>query len=149
MKEYLSIIILILVFSCKKDNTIGQEQEINESKIVNKEKAQNKAPNQEEVDDVVQEIAKLYNPKEIEIKGNRVGIHNERENYQVTLKNSNLLDSDILNIEKHAKKIALIYYDFLTQNVNPFNFKKIIIKIEHNNKKINSFEYTEKDIKNL
>ena len=55
----------------------------------------------------------------------------------------------IVMAEKHAKKIATIYYKFLSQNIKPFNFKKVIIKIEHRNTKTSNFEYSEENINQL
>jgi succinyl-CoA synthetase beta subunit len=131
---------LVSTYSCKDDNVVNQEK---------KERKENKSANQEKVDYVAQEIGYLYNPEKMTIKENKVGINNEKENYQITLTNSDLLDNDIENVEKHAKKIATVYYKFLFQNIKPFNLKKIIIKIEHRNTKINSFEYSEENINQL
>lgn len=147
MKKYLILIILVCVYSCKEDNSIINEKK--RAKIGNEVNKENKGPNQDKVNNIAQKFGDLYNPQKMEIKGNRVGSNNEKENYKVTLTNSDLLDSDIANIEKHAKKIAIIYYSYLSKNVKPFNFKKIIIKIEHKNNKVNDFEYSEKDINSL
>ena len=147
MKKYLFIIILASFYSCKNNNAVDREKKAN--KVVNEKAKENIAANQENVNDVVNEIGSLYNPEKMEIKENRVGTNNEREDYQVKITNSELLDNDIVNVEKHAKKIATIYYKFLSQNIKPFNFKKVIIKIEHRNTKISNFEYSEKNINQL
>ena len=137
MKKYLFILILASFYSCKNNNAVTHE------------KKENIAPNQENVNDVANEIGALYKPEEMVIKGNRVGTNNEKEDYQVKITNSDLLDNDIVNVEKHAKKIVTIYYKFLTQNIKPFNFKKVIIKIEHRNTKTSNFEYSEENINQL
>lgn len=147
MKKYLFIIIATYLSSCKEKEIIHQENR--EIKIVDSTKTVHKTPNEEEVNDLALQIGKLYNPEKMSIKGHRVGTHNEKENYQVILTNSDLLDSDIANLEKHVKKIATNYYKFLNQNIKPFNFKKLIIKIEHRNAKTDSFEYSEENINQL
>jgi hypothetical protein len=140
MKKYLLIIILISSYSCKDENFDVQEK--NEGKEI-------KSVNKDRVNDLAYKIGDLYKPEGMSIKGNRVGTNNELENYQITLTNSDLLDSDIENVEKHAQKLAIIYYKFLFEKVKLFNFEKIIIKIEHRNTKTNSFEYSEENINQL
>jgi len=73
----------------------------------------------------------------------------EKEDYQIMLSNSDLLDTDFKNTEKHAQKIASLYYKFLVRNINPFNVKNIIVRIEHRSLKIQNFEYSEENIKQL
>ncbi|WP_396161324.1 hypothetical protein [Flavobacterium sp.] len=147
MKKYLFILILASFYSCKNDSAVTHEKK--ENKVVKEKAKENIAPNQENVNDVANEIGGLYKPEEMVIKGNRVGTNNEKEDYQVKITNSDLLDNDIVNVEKHAKKIATIYYKFLSQNIKLFNFKKVIIKIEHRNTKTSNFEYSEENINQL
>ncbi len=137
MKKYLFIIILASFFSCKNDNTVVQD------------KKENIEANQKNVNTVAHEIGGLYNPEKMEIKENRVGKNDEKEDYQVKITNSDTIDNDIMNVEKHAQKIASIYYKFLSQNIKPFNFKKVIIKIEHRDRKVSNFEYSEENINQL
>lgn len=138
MKIYIFFSILIFIFSCKQNNTVIQE-----SKKINSEAANKKS----ELDyKNIQEIGNFYKPVEIVVKENRIGNNFEKEEYKITLKRSDLLDNDSTNIKKHAENIALIYYRYLEKNVSSFSFKKIIVEIEHRHKKIDTFEYLERDI---
>jgi hypothetical protein len=138
MKKYLFIIILIYTFSCKENDVVPQKEETH--KIT-----EQKTNSQEKANDLAQKIGELYNPERMTIKGNRVE-KNEDENYKITLTNSDLIDSDIKNVEKHAQKIAIDYYRYLKQNIEPLNLKMLIIKIEHRNTKIDSFSYSNENI---
>jgi hypothetical protein len=138
MKKYLFIIILIYTFSCKENDVVPQKEETH--KIT-----EQKTNSQEKVNDLAQKIGELYNPERMTIKGIRVE-KNEDENYKITLTNSDLIDSDIKNVEKHAQKIAIDYYRYLKQNIEPLNLKMLIIKIEHRNTKIDSFSYSNENI---
>ncbi len=139
MKNYLFLIILILTYSCKEKN------------VDNKEKKVNKLANEKKIDteEKIQLIGKLYQPEKMVFKGNRIGTNVEKEDYQITLTNSDLLDSDLKNKKKYADKIATIYCSYLGKTVKPFNFKKIIVKIEHRNGKTNSFEYSVEEFTKL
>ena len=110
MKKYLFILILASFYSCKNDNAVTHEKK--ENKVVKEKAKENIAPNQENVNDVANEIGGLYNPEEMVIKGNRVGTNNEKEDYQVKITNSDLLDNDIVNVEKHAKKVFRISCEY-------------------------------------
>ncbi len=130
MKNYLFLIILILTYSCKEKN------------VDNKEKKVNKLANEKKIDteEKIQLIGKLYQPEKMVFKGNRIGTNVEKEDYQITLTNSK---------KKYADKIATIYCSYLGKTVKPFNFKKIIVKIEHRNGKTNSFEYSVEEFTKL
>jgi len=73
----------------------------------------------------------------------------EKNNYRYTITNSDLLDTDLQNIKIHSRKIVNIYYKFLIRINSPFNYNKIIVKIVHRNGKIDSYEYSEKEIKRI
>jgi len=136
MKKYLFLIILFLIYSCKHDKII-----LPEKKVIKEQK--------NESHDEVMKIAGLYRPEKMVAKGKRKGTYTEKENYQITITNSNLLDNDIENIESHAQKIAIIYHKSLMKTIPRFNFKKIIVKIKHKNAKSETFEYSEENISQL
>ncbi len=135
MRNYLFAVIILLTFSsCKEEKAFSKPNKTDKEKNIPKNN-----PNT-----VAQKIHGLYNPGAMTIKGNRVGNNAEKEIYQIILTDSELLDADQKNIEKHAEKIATIYYEHLSKTLKPFNFEKIIVIINHRDKKIDKFEYSEK-----
>ena len=129
MKSYIYIILLISLISCKENKANGQEKE--NYKI--------------DLNEGIQEIGNLYQPEKMSIKQNKIRTDNKKENYQITLTNSDLLDSITENTEKHAKNIVNLYFKNLVRNIVPLNFNKITVNIEHRNGKKESFKFTEKD----
>nr|WP_315153824.1 hypothetical protein [uncultured Flavobacterium sp.] len=132
MKNHVLVIILIITSSCKDNKIFSPEKKV--QKEVKKENINSYE---------VQQIGRLYQPANIIIKVNNIGGNTEKEDYQITLTNSNLLDSKLEDLQMHSKKIAALYNTFLTKTLKPFNVQKIIVKIEHKNGKNNSFEFTE------
>ena len=51
------------------------------------------------------------------------------------------------NLQNHSRKISSIYHNHLVETLDTFNFKKIIVKIEHRNKKTASYEFTAEKFK--
>ncbi|MET3045672.1 hypothetical protein [Flavobacterium covae] len=141
MRKHLFILILISTISCKQ-NLVN----IPEKKI---EKKSEEKSISEKIDDEIQQIGHLYQPERMSIKQNKIRTDNKKENYDITLINSDLLDKDIENIEKHAEKIVLLYYKNLVRNIIPFNGDKILVIIEHRNGKKDTFKFTEKEIHKL
>lgn len=137
MKKKLFILILILTFSCKKNEVKHPETKNNE--VINKEK----------LNDELQKIGNLYKPEKFELKENKIEAESIKENYTITLTNSNLLDTDLKNIKTHCEKIAIIYYTFLVRSIKSFNYDKIIVKIVHRNGTIYSCNYSEKEIREI
>jgi hypothetical protein len=133
MKKYLYILILTSVISCKENTIKAQEKKSENIDTIQKK------------DDEIREIGNLYQPERMIAKQAKVRTDSKKENYQITIFNSDLLDNKTEDIENHAKKIANLFYKNLLRNIIPFNFNKIIVKIEHRNGKIKSFKYTEKD----
>lgn len=136
MKDYLFILILISFFSCKENIVNAQEKKLEKIEIKQK------------MEDEIQEIGNLYQPEKMVVKQNKIRPDNKKEDYQITLTNSDILDKDLENIETHVAKIVSIYYKNLVRNIIPFNYNKIIVEIEHRNGKKDSFKYTEKDLLN-
>lgn len=99
------------------------------------------------MNDETQEIGQLYKPEKFQTEEIKMGTG--KNNYQCTVKNSDLLDTDLQNIKMHSGKIASIYYKFLIRINSPFKYNKIIVKIEHRNGKIDSFEYSEKEMEEI
>lgn len=124
---------LITIVSCKESSKNAQEKKIDEKKI------------KEKNEDEIQKIGNLYQPEKMEVKLNKISTDNKKEDYQITLTNSDLLDSISENTEEHAKKIVNLYYKNLTKNIVPFNYNKITVNIEHRNGEKVSFKYSEKD----
>ena len=137
MKNYLLILMLISISSCKENEVIAQE------------KKPEKAELSEEMNYEIQEIGNLYKPEKMIIKQNKIRTDNEKENYQITLTNSDLLDSDTENLKKHAEKIANFYFKNLSRNIVPLNCRNIIVEIEHRNGKKDNFKYSEKEMKKI
>ncbi|WP_035650996.1 hypothetical protein [Flavobacterium sp. ASV13] len=135
MKTYIYLAILITLFSCK------------ENKIEVQEKQNVKKIGPPKIDYEIREIGQLYRPEMMQQEEIKNG--NGKNNYRYTLTNSDLLDQDLQNIQIHSRKIALNYYNFLIKINSPFNYEKIIVKIVHRNGKIDSFEYSEKEIKEI
>lgn len=122
MRNFLSIIILILSFSCK-DNKIIEVKEKN-----------NTDRNNKNTYDQIQKIGHLYKPEKITTE-------TDGQNFQITLTNS-VLDKKYENLQNHSKKISALYHNHLVKTLGRFNFKKIIVKIEHRNEKSESYEFT-------
>lgn len=101
----------------------------------------------EKPDDEIQEIGNLFRPEIMQQE--KIKLKNGKNNYQYTLTNSDLLDKDLENIKNHSKKIAINYYNLLKRTNKPFSYNKIIVKVIHRNNKIDRFEYSEKDIKDI
>lgn len=139
MKYYIIILSLILAYSCQERSNMDSEQRIKD------------LPNEEKIklNTQVQEIGNLYMPEKMIFKEANVKKKSEKEDYQITLTNSDLLDTDLKNIEGHSQKIALFYYKFLVSNIIPLNLKKIIVRIEHKNLKVDQFEYLDENINKL
>ncbi|WP_395046428.1 hypothetical protein [Flavobacterium sp.] len=137
MKNFLNILILISIFSCK-ENVITSQEKKSEVKTI-------KAI----MDNEIQQIGNIYQPEKMVIKQNKIRTDNKKENYQITLINSNLLDNEKENVESHAEKIVKMYYENLVRNIVGLNSNKIIVEIQHRNEKKESFEYTEIEIQKL
>ena len=133
MKNYLYILVLISIISCKENAAKVQEKKSDDVEII---------PN---INSTIQQIANLYIPEKITINQGKIRNKDNEKNYEITLSNSNLLDDEKENIENYAEKIANLYYKNLIKNIIPFDFDKIIVEIEHKNGKKEIFKYTEKD----
>ena len=129
--------IIISTFSCKDNVITAQEQKSEKQEVKVK------------MDDEIQQIGNIYQPEKMVIKQNKIRTDNKKENYQITLTNSNLLDSDKENVENHAEKIVKMYYRNLSRNIVDLNSDKIIVEIEHRNGKKESFKYSEIEIQKL
>jgi len=134
MKKHLFISLLISIISCKENISNAQEQKL--EKIVAKEI----------VNDEIHEIGNLYLPEKMNVQQGKISTDNKKEDYQITLTNSDLLDKDTENLQKHAEKIAHLYHKNLVRNISPLNYTTIIVVIEHRNGHKDSFEFSEKDI---
>lgn len=119
---------MILVSSCK-DNKITKEEEKFETDRNNKNTY-----------DQIQKIGYLFKPENINTS-------TDGRNFQITLTNSDLLDIELENVQIHSKKISAIYYNHLVKTLVLFNFKKIIVKIEHRNGKTESYEFAAENFK--
>lgn len=133
MKNYLFIIILFSIISCNENVKSSKERKSVEIEVADK------------IDDEIEEIGNFYRPEKMVVKQKKVRNDNKKEDYQITLTNSDLLDDNSENIEKQVGKIVQLYYKNLTKNNIPFNYNKIIVKIEHRNGKKEIFKYTDKD----
>lgn len=132
MKNYIILVILILITSCTENKINGKKIKKNLENITNDY-------------DEDQKITRQYLPEEMQMKTSKTESENE-EDYQITLKNSNLLDAELENLQLHSQKIATLYYKKLARTITTLNLKKIIVKIEHSNGKIDKFTFTEEDI---
>jgi len=142
MKKILYIFILMTLVSCKENQNDSKRKidYVDVDDNGNAKKAQT-------ISVEIKEIGDLYQPeimKQEEIKKN-----NGKNNYQYTLTNSDLLDTDIENLKTHSRKIASNYYKFLIRINVPFNYDKIIVKIIHRNGKTDIFKYSEKEIQEI
>lgn len=111
------------------------------------ESSQSRLDNYKKVEDETREIGDLYRPEMIQTE--EIKMKSAKNNYQCTVTNSDLLDTDLQNIKIHSKKIVSIYYKFLSRINSPFNYNKIIVKIEHRDGKIDNFEYSEDEIQKI
>ena len=132
MKKYLYVLILTSIFSCKEN--IANAQQINSENIVNVDK----------INDEINEIGNLYYPEKMVAKQGKTRTDNKKEDFTITLFNSDTLDKG-KDTEIHARKIVNLYYKNLIRNIIPLNFNKIIVEIEHRNGKKENFKVTEKD----
>jgi len=137
MRYYLFTLCLIITYSCTDKNHPTPDKKI----------SNNHAGEKAELNQPIQEIGSFYQPEEMTIKEKQTGKSGNKEDYQITLKNSDLLDSDLENLNEHAKKIASLYYKSLTSTIHPLNLKKVVVTIKHRNLKIDNFEYLEENIK--
>ena len=128
--------------SCK-ENQIDSQKKIDYVDVDDK----GNAKKAQTISDEIKEIGDLYQPEimnQEELKKN-----NGKNNYQYTLTNSDLLDTDIENLKTHSRKIVSNYYKFLIRINVPFNYDKIIVKIIHRNGKMDIFKYSEKEIQEI
>jgi hypothetical protein len=125
---------LISIFSCKENKVVVQEK-ITPEKI-----------NNDKLGNEVQKIGDLYQPEKMEFKERKVGAINEKENYQISLTKSDLLDNDIKNLKTHSNKIVSLYFKFLNRTNSDFIYDKIIVNIIHRNGEIDNFKYSEKEL---
>lgn len=132
MKKYFYVLILISIFSCKEN--IANAQQKNSEKIVEVER----------MDDEIREIGNLYQPERMTAKQGKIRNDNKKEDFKITLFNSDILDKG-KETEIQARKIVNLYHKNLTRNITPLNFSKIIVEIEHRNGKKENYKFTEKD----
>jgi hypothetical protein len=111
------------------------------------ESSQSRLDHYKKVDDETRDIGYIYKPEKVQTE--EIKMKTGKNNYQCTVTNSDLLDTDLQNIKMHSGKIAGIYYKFLIRINSPFNYNKIIVKIKHRNGKIDSFEYSEKEMRKI
>jgi len=130
------------MFSCKESKTENSKKidYVDVDEKGNAEKAQ-KIPKE------IEEIGNLYQPEKMEQE--EIKKKSGKNDYQYTLTNSDLLDSDLKNLKDHSEKIVNNYYKFLIKINIPFNYEKIIVKIIHRNGRINIFKYSEKEIQEI
>ena len=133
MKKLLLVLILVSFYSCKNNKIVAQENKIN------------KFDKEANLKIGIQEIGSLYKPEKMSIKQGAIRKDNKKENYQITLTNSNFLDSLSEKTEISARKVADLYYKNLIANIFPLNYDKISVNIEHRNGKKESFKFIEKD----
>lgn len=130
---------IIFIFSCNVKNHNVPKEISNEVKDVKKDKLKPQ----------LEEIGNLYKPEEISVKENKVGNDFEKQDFQITLTNSDSIDGDLKNVDRHAEKIALLYHSFLEENVGLVNVKMILVNINHRNTTTHNFKYTLNDINKL
>lgn len=111
------------------------------------ESSQSRLDNYKKVEDETREIGDLYRPEMIQTE--EIKMKSGKNNYQCTVTNSDLLDTDLQNIKIHSRKIVSIYYKFLSRINSPLNYNKIIVKIAHRNGKIDNFEYSEEKMQKI
>ena len=142
MKKILSIFILINLISCKESEIKSTKKfdyvHVNEEGIANEVQ---KTPNETD------EIGYLYQPERMETE--EIKKNTGKNDYQYTLTNSDLLDSDLQNLKIHSRKIVSAYYKFLIRVNVPFNYDKIIVKIIHKNGKVDIFKYSENEMQEI
>lgn len=132
MKKYTLLFFLITLFSCKENKIEIHEKKDSKKIIIQK------------LDEEIQEIGSFYRPEMMQQE--KIKTDTGKNNFQYTLTNSDLLDEDLQNIQMHSRKIAGLYYNLLKRTNSPFNYNRIIVKIVHRNGKIDSFEYSEKEL---
>lgn len=128
-----------MLFSCK-ENKINSTKKIDYVNIDDGGDVKDLNKFSEEIN----EIGDLYQPERMEQE--EIKKENEKNDYQYTIKNSDLIDKDVENLKNHSKKIVSNYYKFLVKINHPFNYNKIIVKIIHRNGKTDIFEYSEKEM---
>jgi hypothetical protein len=129
--------ILLLFITC---NSCMNEQK-KSPKIENVEK-ENKKPDG-------RQITLKYYPEEMRIKLQPEEKINIKENYTVTLINSDVIDRDMKNLKEKSDDILKIYYDLLMKNNKTLNYNQIIVEIIHKNKKKHIFQYNKKNVAEL
>lgn len=139
IKKYFVLAILIFLSACNKDKTNNQETK-------NYKKTQKVSKNQTNIYVENEKITDFYLPEKMQWKSIKEKSGNEKEDYQITLTNSYILDTDIYNLDGHSQNIAEIYYKKLTRIITPLNLKNIIVKIEHKNGKTDKFVFSEEDL---
>ena len=122
------------MFSCKENVVTAQEKKSEVKTSV------------EKMDYEIQQIGNIYKPERMQVKDGKIRTDNKKENYQITLINSDLLDSDKENVKSHAEKIAKMYYENLSRKIVDLNSNKIIVEIEHRNGKKENFKFSEIEI---
>ena len=142
MKIILFIFILMNLVCCK-ENKIDSQKKFDYVDVDNNGNAKKTPKTPIETD----EIGYLYQPERMETEEIKKNIG--KNDYQYTLTNSDLLDSDLQNLKIHSRKIVTAYYKLLIRVNIPFNCDKIIVKIIHRNGKVDILKYSEKEIQEI
>lgn len=141
MKKTILMFILLIISSCKTENSENKKEIINDN---------NETISEGVIIPEIPEIAEIghiFKPEWME----QTEIENlkGKNDYKYILTNSDLLDKDLKNIRIYAEQIVDLYYDFLIRINKPFNFEKIIVEIQHRNGKIDVFKYSQIDMKEI
>lgn len=142
MKRILLLFILTTLLSCK-ENKINSIKKIDYVDV----DGDGNAKNTQKISEEIEEIGYLYQPERMEQEELKKTVG--KNDYQYTLTNSDLLDTEIENLENHSRKIVSNYYKFLIRINTPFNYDKIIVKIIHRNGKEDVFKYSEKEMQEI
>ena len=139
MKNYIILVIIILFTSCN-------ENKVNNTEIKIKKAIKKDTKDITNHNDEYQKITSFYLPEKMQYKHKKDKSGNEKEDYQITLTNSDLLDTELENLKEHSQKIAILYYKKLNKNIISLNLRNVIVKIEHKNGKTDNFAFSEENL---
>jgi hypothetical protein len=142
MKRMLFLLLLMPLLSCKQDKVTSPRK----LGYVNVDDAGN-ADEKKVIPNEVEEIGTLYQPERMEQE--EIKKKEGKNDYQFTLTNSDILDKDLKNIHRHARKIVRNYYQFLVKINVPFCYNRILVQINHRNGKKDLFSFSEKELQEL
>jgi hypothetical protein len=125
MRKILSILVLILLYSCNKVTVTETKNEINS----------------------VQAVLNFYNGECLKSKGFEKGNGVDKQNYEIEISKSELLNQSPDKLKSHSGNIAYLFYSNLKNEKT--NYDEIKVKINLSNGESQSFKYSDIELNEI